>query len=56
METTEPESETLAVFVYGTLKPGEANYQRFCAGNIITSQIALTPGKLYQIPGTISCR
>lgn len=38
------------VFVYGTLKPGEVNYPRFCEGFVATAEPVLTPGKLYQIP------
>ncbi|MEM7553287.1 MAG: gamma-glutamylcyclotransferase [Cyanobacteria bacterium P01_A01_bin.84] len=32
----------LKVFVYGTLKPGESNYQRYCAGKIIPIQVGMT--------------
>ncbi len=28
------------VFVYGTLKPGEANYQKYFAGKVIEAQKA----------------
>ncbi|MDF5723411.1 MAG: gamma-glutamylcyclotransferase [Rhizonema sp. PD37] len=40
----------LRVFVYGTLKPGEANYQRYCAGKVIYSKKAFTLGKLFALP------
>jgi gamma-glutamylcyclotransferase (GGCT)/AIG2-like uncharacterized protein YtfP len=38
------------VFVYGTLKPGEANYQKYCADQVITTQRAFTLGKLFALP------
>ncbi|MBV8885292.1 MAG: gamma-glutamylcyclotransferase [Chroococcidiopsidaceae cyanobacterium CP_BM_RX_35] len=38
------------VFVYGTLKPGEANYQRYCAGLVIETQRAITFGQLFALP------
>ncbi|HEY9811778.1 MAG TPA: gamma-glutamylcyclotransferase [Halomicronema sp.] len=39
----------LKVFVYGTLKPGEYNYLRFCTGSIVSFQPAITRGKLYSL-------
>ncbi len=33
-------SEELRVFVYGTLKPGEANYQKYCAGKVVEAKRA----------------
>ena len=45
----EKSSHLLRIFVYGTLKPGEANYQKYCAGMLYaTSAIAL--GKLFALP------
>ena len=41
---------TLNVFVYGTLKPGEANYQRYCAGKVVEEQSAIAFGQLYDLP------
>lgn len=41
---------TLKVFVYGTLKPGEANYQRYCAGTVVEEQNAIAFGQLYDLP------
>jgi gamma-glutamylcyclotransferase (GGCT)/AIG2-like uncharacterized protein YtfP len=40
----------IRVFVYGTLKPGEGNYQRYCEGNVIQTQPAIAPGILYALP------
>lgn len=40
----------LRVFVYGTLKPGEVNYSRFCAGRVQQAESALVRGKLFHIP------
>jgi gamma-glutamylcyclotransferase (GGCT)/AIG2-like uncharacterized protein YtfP len=40
----------LKVFVYGTLKPGEANYQHFCAGKVVEETTAITFGQLFDLP------
>ncbi|HEY9803473.1 MAG TPA: gamma-glutamylcyclotransferase [Leptolyngbyaceae cyanobacterium] len=40
----------MKVFVYGTLKPGERNYQRYCAGKVVESQRATTLGRLFALP------
>jgi gamma-glutamylcyclotransferase (GGCT)/AIG2-like uncharacterized protein YtfP len=40
----------LKVFVYGTLKPGEANYQRYCAFQVVDAKKAYTFGKLFALP------
>ncbi|MBD2629873.1 gamma-glutamylcyclotransferase family protein [Trichormus variabilis] len=42
-------SEELRVFVYGTLKPGEANY-RLCENQVLTAKKAIASGKLYTLP------
>lgn len=39
----------LKIFVYGTLKPNEANFQRFCQPHLHDAQPALTEGKLYHL-------
>ena len=41
---------SLKVFVYGTLKPGEANYYRYCDGHVVFQQEAYTKGILYDLP------
>jgi gamma-glutamylcyclotransferase (GGCT)/AIG2-like uncharacterized protein YtfP len=46
----DPLFEPVMVFVYGTLKPGEVNYPRFCAGRVLLVEAALVQGKLFQIP------
>jgi gamma-glutamylcyclotransferase (GGCT)/AIG2-like uncharacterized protein YtfP len=38
------------VFVYGTLKPGEENYPRYCAGKVVDSKPAYTLGELFALP------
>ena len=43
-----PES-SLKVFVYGTLKPGEANYH-YCDGYAHSKTLAYTRGVLYSLP------
>lgn len=46
------------VFVYGTLKPGESNYQRYCQGRVIAQRPAVVQGKLYDLslgyPGMVT--
>ena len=37
------------VFVYGTLKPGEVNYQYYCKGKVQAQSQAYTRGKLYSL-------
>lgn len=44
------QSNLLNVFVYGTLKPGEVNYQRYCAGKVSGVQRAIAFGHLYALP------
>ncbi len=38
------------VFVYGTLKPNEANYAKYCAGKAISEQKAIAYGELFALP------
>ncbi len=38
------------VFVYETLKPGEANYQKYSAGKVVEVKRAIANGKLYNLP------
>lgn len=38
------------VFVYGTLKPGEENYQRYCADKVVNTTKAIAQGKLFALP------
>lgn len=40
----------LHVFVYGTLKPGEGNFDRYCGDRVITSHRAYIDGELYHFP------
>jgi gamma-glutamylcyclotransferase (GGCT)/AIG2-like uncharacterized protein YtfP len=40
----------IQVFVYGTLKPGEANYQAYCGDRPHRAQPAYTWGRLYHLP------
>jgi gamma-glutamylcyclotransferase (GGCT)/AIG2-like uncharacterized protein YtfP len=40
---------SLSIFVYGTLKRGERNHDRFCAG-AVGIDAATTPGRLYELP------
>lgn len=43
-------SDLLRVFVYGTLKPGELNYQRYCASTVIAASAAIARGQLFSLP------
>ena len=38
------------VFVYGTLKPGESNYRRYCQGRVKESCPAIAYGQLFSLP------
>jgi len=40
----------LKVFVYGTLKPGECNYQRYCTGFVVAAEPAVARGQLFALP------
>jgi gamma-glutamylcyclotransferase (GGCT)/AIG2-like uncharacterized protein YtfP len=37
------------IFVYGTLKPGEVNFDRYCQ-NVVGIQAAIAHGTLYDLP------
>jgi gamma-glutamylcyclotransferase (GGCT)/AIG2-like uncharacterized protein YtfP len=43
-------NEDLHIFVYGTLKPGEANFDRYCGTRVITCRRAHIEGSLYDLP------
>jgi len=43
-------TNTLRVFVYGTLKPGEVNYNLYCADKIVEEKKAITFGQLFALP------
>ena len=40
----------MKVFVYGTLKPKEYNYQAYCVGRVIEETKAYTWGEIYHLP------
>ena len=40
----------LKFFVYGTLKPGESNYQRYCGGKVVEEKVAIAYGNLFHLP------
>jgi gamma-glutamylcyclotransferase (GGCT)/AIG2-like uncharacterized protein YtfP len=40
----------IKIFVYGTLKPGEINYQKYCQGKVTEAKKAIAPGKLFKLP------
>ena len=40
----------LKVFVYGTLKPGECNYPRYCAGKVVEEKKAIAYGQIFHLP------
>lgn len=39
----------LKIFVYGTLKPGESNYQRLCVGKVVEEEKAIAYGQLFDL-------
>jgi gamma-glutamylcyclotransferase (GGCT)/AIG2-like uncharacterized protein YtfP len=45
-----PVAEFVKIFVYGTLKPGECNYEAYCAGHVTEVQEAITYGELFDLP------
>ena len=49
-EFQEKFSPWLRVFVYGTLKPDEANYQKYCAGKVLDATPAIALGELFALP------
>ena len=40
----------MKVFVYGTLKPGECNYLRYCEGKVVDACPAIARGQLVALP------
>ncbi|NEP12583.1 MAG: gamma-glutamylcyclotransferase [Symploca sp. SIO2C1] len=43
-------TNTFRVFVYGTLKPGEVNYNLYCAGKVVEAKKAIAFGELFALP------
>ena len=43
-------TEDLHVFVCGTLKPGAANFDRYCGNKVVSSHRAYIYGELYDLP------
>jgi gamma-glutamylcyclotransferase (GGCT)/AIG2-like uncharacterized protein YtfP len=43
-------NQSLQVFVYGTLKPGERSFQNYCLPYLNNQQPALAPGRIYHLP------
>ena len=37
------------IFVYGTLKPGECNYQRYCVDRVVQERLAIAEGQLFDL-------
>ena len=44
------DEQKFRVFVYGTLKPGECNFDRYCAAKVVEMQEAIGLGQLYDLP------
>lgn len=42
--------EPTRVFVYGTLKPGESNYDSYCAAAVVQAQPGIALGQLLALP------
>ncbi len=47
---SEPSIQNPKVFAYGTLKPGECNFNRYCSNNVISCQRSYILGELYHFP------
>jgi gamma-glutamylcyclotransferase (GGCT)/AIG2-like uncharacterized protein YtfP len=45
-----PTPDLCRVFVYGTLKPNQANYAEYCASRVIAQQQAIAYGELFALP------
>jgi gamma-glutamylcyclotransferase (GGCT)/AIG2-like uncharacterized protein YtfP len=50
MNSLEPETSELAVFVYGTLKPGGRYHRRYCQSYLREALPAQVRGRLYDFP------
>ncbi|MDY7019801.1 MAG: gamma-glutamylcyclotransferase [Cyanobacteriota bacterium] len=44
------EDTLISVFVYGTLKPDECNYRRYCLGKVVQERPACALGQLFDLP------
>lgn len=44
------QTSRLKIFVYGTLKPGQVNYQAFCSDKVISAHVAIAQGQLFSLP------
>lgn len=42
--------EPIKIFVYGTLKPGENNYECYCKDRVLKVEAATVLGQLYDLP------
>lgn len=42
-------SDKVRIFVYGTLKPGEVNYKRYCANRVVDTKRVMAFGKLFAL-------
>jgi len=47
---SQPSAKPFRVFVYGTLKPGEENFDRYCKNWVTESQEATVQGRLFALP------
>ena len=43
-------TNNLRFFVYGTLKPGEVNYNLYCTGKVVEAKRAIAFGQLFHLP------
>ncbi|MFM7603033.1 MAG: gamma-glutamylcyclotransferase [Pseudanabaena sp.] len=50
MDQDSPHTALCYVFVYGTLKPNEANFETYCAGKFHSQQQAIAYGDLFALP------
>jgi gamma-glutamylcyclotransferase (GGCT)/AIG2-like uncharacterized protein YtfP len=45
-----PDETLCRVFVYGTLKPNQENFPKYCEGKVIAQQQAIAYGELFALP------
>ena len=45
-----PDQMLCHIFVYGTLKPHEENFPKYCEGKVIAQQQAIAYGELFALP------
>lgn len=50
LQQNSAQADLIHVFVYGTLKPGEANFLPYCQGKVRALRAALVQGEIFDFP------